>query len=319
MGFIDAFNGDADGLCALQQLRLAKPVSSTLVTGTKRDISLLKRIEANENDQVTVLDISLDKNRDGLNNLLTKGVHVHYFDHHFAGDIPNHASLVTHIDTSADTCTSLIVNQHLQNKQALWAIVGAFGDNLDDNARAVATPLNLNDKQVSALKELGILINYNAYGATVADLHFQPADLFKQLHPYADPLAFITECDAFSQLRSGYHDDTAKAEKITPDFEAPGHALYSFPAEPWARRISGVFANQLAQNAPKRAHALLTHLSDNDGFLVSVRAPLANKQGADDLCRQFDTGGGRKAAAGINHLPSDSLTTFIDKFKKSYP
>tara|TARA_R110001583_G_scaffold52022_1_gene161834 strand:+ start:166 stop:330 length:165 start_codon:yes stop_codon:yes gene_type:complete len=42
--YIDAFNGDADGLCAFVQLRRNNPVSSTLVMGIKRDINLLKRI-----------------------------------------------------------------------------------------------------------------------------------------------------------------------------------------------------------------------------------------------------------------------------------
>jgi hypothetical protein len=39
---IDVFNGDADGICALVQLRLAQPVQSKLVTGVKRDIQLLE-------------------------------------------------------------------------------------------------------------------------------------------------------------------------------------------------------------------------------------------------------------------------------------
>jgi hypothetical protein len=34
----DVFNGDADGICALVQLRLAKPIQSNLITGVKRDI-----------------------------------------------------------------------------------------------------------------------------------------------------------------------------------------------------------------------------------------------------------------------------------------
>ena len=50
------------------------------------------------------------------------------------------------------------------------------------------------------------------------------------------------------------------------------------------------------------------------GFLVSVRAPLSNKNGADDLCRQFETGGGRKAAAGINHLPEADYSRFLQAF-----
>ena len=44
MTHFDVFNGDADGLCALHQLRLAAPVDSVLVTGAKRDIALLQRV-----------------------------------------------------------------------------------------------------------------------------------------------------------------------------------------------------------------------------------------------------------------------------------
>ena len=63
MKLFDVFNGDADGLCALQQIRLAEPADSTLVTGVKRDIALLLRVEAGEGDRVTVLDVSLERIR----------------------------------------------------------------------------------------------------------------------------------------------------------------------------------------------------------------------------------------------------------------
>ena len=58
-----AFNGDADGLCALQQLRLAEGVHGTLVTGVKRDIKLLERIDARAGDIVTVLDVARPESR----------------------------------------------------------------------------------------------------------------------------------------------------------------------------------------------------------------------------------------------------------------
>ena len=76
MKYIDVFNGDADGICALHQLRLANPVDSTLVTGVKRDISLLKQVKPEGGDRVTVLDISLDKNRDDLVRVLDEGASV---------------------------------------------------------------------------------------------------------------------------------------------------------------------------------------------------------------------------------------------------
>ena len=318
MANFDVFNGDADGICALQQLRLANPIQSVLVTGVKRDISLLKQVSAKPNDAVTVLDISLDKNRDALLAVLNQEAHVTYFDHHFAGEIPNHENLNTQIDTAAETCTSLIVNHHLNGEHAAWAVVGAFGDNFDTSAEAIAKSLDYSDDELAELKQLGICINYNGYGATVEDLHFPPDELYQALHPYADPMAFIKESDAFKKLSDGYQQDMASAAALKPELENAAQAVYIMPAEPWARRVSGVFANDLAQASPDRAHAMLTRLNDG-GFVVSVRAPFSNKSGADDLCRQFETGGGRKAAAGINVLPEDQFDLFIEKFKEAYP
>lgn len=314
----DVFNGDADGLCALQQLRLAAPADSRLVTGVKRDISLLKRVQASAGDEVTVLDISLDKNREDLERILDQGARVHYFDHHFAGDIPDHAALVATIDASPDVCTSLLVDRWLEGRFRKWAVVGAFGDNLDESARNAAVTLALTDDEINTLRELGIYINYNAYGATTDDLFFPPDDLFRRLSRYVDPLRFIAEDETFVQLKDGYSDDMARSAGLMPHQERDGHAVLVLPGESWARRVSGVLGNQLAREHPQRAHALLTHLPDG-GYVVSVRAPLSRKEGADDLCRQFPTGGGRKAAAGINNLPESLFDDFVDKFRQRYP
>jgi len=93
--------------------------------------------------------------------------------------------------------------------------------------------------------------------------------------------------------------------------------VFILPDERWARRVSGVYSNQLANGSPGRGHAVLTERADGT-YLVSVRAPLDNKVGADELCRRFPTGGGRKAAAGINALPADQLDDFIDQFTAFY-
>ena len=100
-----AFNGDADGLCALQQLRLADPRDATLVTGVKRDIELLRRVNAATGDEVTVLDISLDANREDLHRLLEAGAAVRYFDHHYAGEVGanRHDHLFTKSPAGSDT------------------------------------------------------------------------------------------------------------------------------------------------------------------------------------------------------------------------
>lgn len=73
MAYIDVFNGDADGICSLVQLRLAEPQYSQLVTGIKRDINLLDRVKASTGDVVTVLDISMKNNHSGLLRVLDCG------------------------------------------------------------------------------------------------------------------------------------------------------------------------------------------------------------------------------------------------------
>ncbi len=317
MGYVDVFNGDADGICALQQLRLAEPIQSVLVTGVKRDINLLQDVQAGKGDEVTVLDISLDKNRDGLSRLLKKGTRIRYFDHHFAGDIPQHENLIAIIDPSPNICTSLLVDRNLKGKFRSWAVVGAFGDNLDDSACRAAEPLGLDETHLKQLRELGICINYNSYGESVEDLHISPVELFCRLRTCQDPLTFINEDETFERLRSGYISDMSKSSKLRPEMETEKWAFYVLPAEAWARRVSGVFGNQLAQAAPHRAYALLTLLPAG-GYMISVRAPFAANRGADELCRQFPTGGGRKVAAGINNLPEELVSEFITKFKETY-
>ena len=317
MNLIDVFNGDADGLCALHQLRLADPADSKLVTGPKRDISLLKRVEAQSGDRVTVLDIALSKNRDALDKLLEAGVQVRYFDHHQPGDIPAHPNFESHIDTDANVCTSLLVNRHLQGRQQAWAVTGAFGDNLADAARQAAAPLDLSAGQLAQLQSLGECLNYNGYGETLDDLFFDPADLYRQLRPFADPFAFIAESPAYPTLKTGYQEDMARAVDVEPMEARASGRIFMLPAEKWARRISGVFGNQLAVESPAQAHAVLTSKPEG-GYLVSVRAPLVARSGADELCSQFDSGGGRRGAAGINHLPESELGRFIAKFFKIF-
>lgn len=313
MNFIDVFNGDADGICALHQLRLAEPADSELVTGPKRDISLLKRVTAGAGDCVTVLDVALSKNREALDRVLAAGAHVRYFDHHQPGEIPAHPHLDAHIDTDANVCTSLLVNGFLQGSRLVWAVTAAFGDNLADAARQAAAPLGLTAGQLAQLQSLGECLNYNGYGETLDDLFFDPAELYRQLRPFADPFAFIAESSAYRTLKAGYRDDMARAIAVPAHEVRPSGRIFMLPAEKWARRISGVFGNQLAVEAPGQAHAVLT-AKPGGGYVVSVRAPLATKAGADQLCSQFESGGGRKGAAGINHLPEPELGRFIAGF-----
>lgn len=318
MTYIDCFNGDADGICALTQIRLQNPVDSELVTGVKRDINLLDRVSANSGDIVTVLDVSLDKNRLGLEAVLNQGAEVFYCDHHYAGDIPDHPKLTALINTTPDVCTSLLVNQKLKGRFLEWAVVGTFGDNLARTAKALAKPLSFSESQISKLENLGVYLNYNGYGAQLDDLYFDPAELFKRTSLFSSPTQFMEEDkDTFETLESGYHDDMGKASDLKPMFENAHAAVFQLPNAAWARRVSGVYGNDLANQTPSRAHAVVTERADGD-FLVSVRAPLENKKGAEEICRQFPTGGGRAAAAGINQLAAADLAQFIDTLSAFY-
>jgi hypothetical protein len=313
----DVFNGDADGICALHQLRLAFPAANNLVTGTKREIDLLQRVEAGSGDEVTVLDLALSKNREALLALLDKGVKVSYFDHHVSKDIPEHPNLAAMIDTSPDVCTSLLVNRHLSGKHLVWAVIGAFGDNLHEAAYRAAQPLGLSHQQLAILCELGECLNYNGYGESVEDLNFHPAELYRILHQHEDPFTFVHEGGVFEVLKQGYTEDMALARATRPEHETPHGAVYILPDKPWSRRVSGAFGNALASASPDRAHAVLTQRDDGD-FVVSVRAPQSTSSGADILCSRFATGGGRKGAAGINLLPENELPRFMQAFDEVF-
>ena len=177
MTHFDVFNGDADGICSLLQLRLATRIDSVLITGAKRDIALLQRVDAQPGDEVTALDISVATNREALLTLLARGVKVEYFDHHFAGELPKHGGLDAHIDISPGVCTGILVDRHLMGRHRIWAVVAAFGDNLPDAAQQLAVPLALDSAQLADLRELGESLTYNAYGDSEADLIAPPSAL----------------------------------------------------------------------------------------------------------------------------------------------
>lgn len=316
MSRIFVFNGDADGLCALQQLSLAeaRPIERT-ITGPKRRISLLEELRAEPGDEVTVLDVSFDANRAAVERALARGASVRYFDHHYAGPLPSHPRLRALIDPSPSVCTSLLVDRYLGGRHTGWAIVGAFGDNLDETALSLAAARPTD--HVRQLKELGHALNYNAYGECEADLHFPPAELHRRLARHADPLAFINEDPAFARLRDGCREDLARAARLAPYARAPHAEVYVLPDAAWARRVSGVLAGRLARGAPARAHAVVSPLS-RGGWQVSVRAPLARPYGVAEFCRRYPGGGGREAAGGINHLPAGELAAFAERFMREF-
>ena len=314
MKCFDVFNGDADGIISLLMLRRAEPRDAALITGRKRDIKLLERVNAGEGDHVTVLDISMLSNMDALLRILNAGAHVFYVDHHKSGDIPDHPNLHAVINTASEICTAVLVDQMQQGAYRDWAITAAFGDNFPAMAKRLAAGRDL---PLDDLQRLGMLINYNGYGGSEADLLFHPADLYSHLEPYDSPMDFLKDKqDVFPALSDGFETDMATVASADILDETPKGLIMGLSDSAASRRASGTYGNQLAQDFPNRAHAILT--AQKGGYLVSIRAPLSNRRGADDLALQFETGGGRSAAAGINHLKNNDLDRFVKAFRAAF-
>ncbi|GGC93060.1 hypothetical protein [Undibacterium terreum] len=317
----DVFNGDADGICALHQLRLAAPRDARLITGVKRDIQLLSnllplsmsRYACVKGSHICVLDISLDSNLDAVKCLLDQGISMTYFDHHSAPAGYAHPLLDLHWDESPNICTSILVDRYLQGRFRLWAITAAYGDNLSSVAAGMAAQAGLPDAASKQLCELGNLLNYNAYGETEADLHIAPATLYQDLHQYADPFDFINHSGNFSLLQQAYAQDMCLLQDVQPRWIKESGAIYVLPNQAWARRVSGLLANKLQSECVDRSFAVLTEKPDGC-FIASVRSCAPGQKTAHGFCSSFATGGGRQAAGGINRLEACDLDSFAARF-----
>jgi hypothetical protein len=275
-------------------------------------------VAAQRGDLVTVLDLSLDRNRAALLALLERGVQVRYFDHHTAGDIPQHAGLRAVIESSRGLCTSLLVNRHLGGRFGAWAVAGAFGDGLDASALGLGLKLALSPAELEALRELGRDLNYNAYGETEADLLIPPAQLFRRMREFDDPLRFAAESEIVPRLHASRMDDLGAACRIEVYRRAGGAEVFLLPDASWSRRVNGAFANHRAGLHERRAVAIVVPRRDGD-LMVSVRVPEGAGRSADEFCRGFPGGGGRRGSAGIDRLAPAELATFVQRFLAAYP
>jgi hypothetical protein len=309
---IDVCNGDADGLCARRQWRLAHPQATELVTGLKRDIALLRHVQAGAGDHITVFDLGMDRNQADLRRLLAAGAHVRYIDHHATGDIPRHPHLQLHIDLASEACTSLIVDQMLHGAQRDWALVGAYGDNLHSVADALAIRSGHDTAARDRLRVLGEALNHNAYGDEPGDVTLAPADLDTVLARHPDPFTLMQAEPVIATLIRQRADDLQQGLLWPADTRCSHGRVRVLPDAPWCRRVIGSLANELATQAPDQAQAVLKALPGG-GHVVSVRAPLRRPSGADRLCAQFG-GSGRARAGGIACLPDAELPRFLAAF-----
>jgi oligoribonuclease NrnB/cAMP/cGMP phosphodiesterase (DHH superfamily) len=73
--------------------------------------------------------------------------------------------------------------------------------------------------------------------------------------------------------------------------------------------VIGSFANHLAGVDPRRAHAVMVP-NGRGALMVSLRMPAGSENSAHQLCHRFG-GGGRRVAAGIDHLEESELAGFL--------
>ncbi|MGJ8560951.1 MAG: DHH family phosphoesterase [Litorimonas sp.] len=321
MADFDLFNGDSDGIFSLLQLRQVAPrPNAERITGVKRDIALFPRIvgRAGPGDRVTALDISMAKNTAGLTQVLNDGAYVFYVDHHQTGVVPQSDRLSVITDDAKETCTAYLVDQHLAGAKAAWAVCGAYGDNFQTLADTIATSRGL-DLPMGRLRELGELVNYNAYGMSVEDLHIHPSALFDILLGYPGPVEFLDDKHPiFTVLQSGHRDDWNVAQSAREIDVSDAGQILALPSGVASNRIGGLFGNALVDEDPEQGFAVLTELEGGSDYRVSIRAPRGRAStSAAYLATQFG-GGGRAAAAGIDRLSDTDLPHFIDRFRTAF-
>lgn len=309
---IDVFNGDADGICALQQFRLNQPASARLISGVKRDVSLLQNLSDQSRASIQVFDISFDSNVDALKKILGLSNRVIYFDHHAAETRFYHPDLTFHWDDNTQVCTSLLVYRHTGQRYPDWAMVGCFGDSLDNVAADIAAQHQISQDCCLAYRELGQLLNYNAYGDQLDDLIYSPIELARLLRPFNAVSQVIAETQIVETLRAAYQEDKHAAGDLQATWQSEQAQIYVLPDKPWARRISGNFANQLKREYPNSSIAILSHKPA--GYQVSIRSAHPELYPAMTFAKSFASGGGRAAAAGINFLPASDYELFSRQF-----
>ncbi len=277
-----AYNGDADGICSMVQWGLVYGIEGHRVTGVKRDIELLERVNPNPDDEIIVMDISLVRNHARAVELSSQGFDITWFDHHLAGEPID--GITTNVDTSANVCTARIVEKFL-GVESDWAQVALHGDGLSVHSNK------------PEFKELGELLNYNGYGADLSDLHFHPDDLLLLCLQAKTPQNFM-KTQAFMTLKNGFESDLSNAKNIELN-----NGYYLLPNEAWARRVVGVMAHRINESGDG-PHVIA--IDKGETLQVSIRGT----EGIGELCKMFG-GGGRATAGGIDALPKSEITALM--------
>jgi hypothetical protein len=312
----DIFNGDADGIFALAQLRKSDPKDSKLITGPKRDINLLRSLVDINNSTFTVLDISLEKNLEFIPKCIENNNIIDWTDHHRPGKFPTSNQLKTTIDTSPNVCTSILIDHRLNGEQRAYAIAGAYGDNLHKEAETLGREFSR--EELNTLKEVGEVVNYNGYGETLNDLNAHPKELYLDIMSYSSIFEFANNSELYKKIKNQKDQDTVEMNQTKVIHSSESGKCVLLPDSKASSRMSGIYSNELVFDEPNLAHAIFTTINNGKHYRISIRAPLNNPANADKLAAQFPDGGGRAKAAGINQLNKNDLDNFFTVFDDTF-
>jgi hypothetical protein len=186
----------------------------------------------------------------------------------------------------------------------------------------VALPLALeagySEDQITQLKVLGETLNYNGYGEEASDLAVWPVDCAAELKGYSDPWEYVARSPLFEKILKQKKSDEEALGQVEILHLSTAGEICLMPRGAFSRRMSGIYSNDRVYLEPDLAHATLTHLENEAGYRVSIRAPKNRMRGADELAQRFPTGGGRAGAAGVNVLGEAKLVEFFDAFDEVF-
>lgn len=306
----DFFNGDADGMISLHQYRMFSPAHTLKHTGCKRDINLLRYSTGLKNSKLFVFDLSLKTNQQHVSQAIDNHNSIIWFDHHDPGELIHSDKITCHIDTDPNTCTSWLVDKHLDGMFRPWTIAGAYGDNLHELAEQINP--SFVKSQMQTLQTLGETLNYSGYGNTEADLVSHPYETYRDMSKYNNPFEYIDKSELFGKIKTQFDVDRLELDSAEIIMDHVCGQIVLLPETKASVRYSGIYSNNLATDNPDKAFIILSVIED--GYKVSIRAPLNNPTEANTLALRFETGGGREKAAGINYLPSQQLDRLKDEF-----
>jgi hypothetical protein len=258
----DVFNGDADGICALLQLRLQddERARRRLVTGVKRDIRLLEKIQVRPRDRDHgaryLARFEPRRPRAGAGGRRAEVTLVR--------------SPLRRRDPGARGCWPSSILRPGCARACWWTATLAARSTPGPSSAPSATTskrrpaasreADFDAGQAKRCCALGEALNHNAYGESVADLRYPPAELYR--HAEA-----VSPARSPSSPRRRPSRNCARAiartcalpRTLRPVLAEEGGLVFVLPDTAWARRVSGVFANRLDDGAhAERAIAVLT-------------------------------------------------------------